>query len=658
MNRNKQDPTELLRRAVKLHGGITPSEYRRFRILFAKGGDPRTYAGLESSIAFRELRQDLNQLPFNTPGRMEGDIVLGRNPGGISRYDSRYATSHLLGIGATGVGKTVFLVFLLLQYLFIAKGMWIFDFVKRELRGFKRLAERLGREVIVCRHEMLRINLLDPQGTDPALYANTSAEFITLSLNLPPVAKLILKICITHLYERSGLFIDSNARPPILSELIDEVRHFEGNKSAKEAILIRLEALLVNKRQTFNVRRGMPIRELARKFIVWEFDSLEAQYQNLFVSYLLSMLFLHRVENRSRDLVVVALDEAGRVYSKKAEATNEGPSYISTMTSVIRKMYIALFVWTQSCKDLSHSIIANSGIKVLCRVGSADDYDIFGRAMGLTSKEIQYCKTNLDIGTQVIKMGFEWLEPFINKSPNIHIPEDVTNTEVRQSAQVLLDMVPKPIVQQLLLPESCEERIDKQPTEKLSSDEKLLFNQIKANPKILSATDRYRMTGLPSKRAMAAKRSLIRKNLIKETPIESGRRGGSQLFLEIVAKNSSGRPGQVLHNYIRDKARDWYLTQNCTTENEKSFSWEGRCIYVDLAITWPDGRNEAAEIETEDSIRAIENIRKNLAMGFNMISVLTPNRKVREAIKKRVNREIDRLEHHRIRFPAISFYER
>jgi len=457
MNRNKQDPTELLRRAVKLHGGITPSEYRRFRILFAKGGDSRTYAGLESSIAFRELRQDLNQLPFNTPGRMEGDIVLGRNPGGISRYDSRYAPSHLLGIGATGVGKTVFLVFLLLQYLFIAKGMWIFDFVKRELRGFKRLAERLGREVIVCRHEMLRINLLDPQGTDPALYANTSAEFITLSLNLPPVAKLILKICITHLYQRSGLFIDSNARPPILSELIDEVRHFEGNKSAKEAILIRLEALLVNKRQTFNVRRGMPIRKLACKVIVWEFDSLEAQYQNLDVSYLLSMLLLQRVENRSSDLVVVALDEAGRVYSKKAEATNDGPSYISTMTSVI--------VWTQSCKDLSNSIIANSGIKILCRVGSADDYDIFGRAMGLTSKQIQYCKTNLDIGTQVIKMGFEWLEPFINKSPNIHIPEDVTDTEVRQSTQVLLDMVPKPIVQQLLLPESCEERIDKHPTE-------------------------------------------------------------------------------------------------------------------------------------------------------------------------------------------------
>ena len=38
-NKNTQDPIELLKRAVKLSGGITANEYRRFRILFAKGYD-------------------------------------------------------------------------------------------------------------------------------------------------------------------------------------------------------------------------------------------------------------------------------------------------------------------------------------------------------------------------------------------------------------------------------------------------------------------------------------------------------------------------------------------------------------------------------------------------------------------------------------------
>jgi len=150
----KHNPIELLKRATKL--GITPSDYYKFRILFAKGFDAfdaKVYASLESSIGFREIRQSLNPSLFNNPEQMHGDIVLGKNPGGVSCYDSKYASSHLLGIGATGAGKTVFLVFLLLQYLPIASGMWVFDFAKRELRGFKRLASRVKREIVVCRHE-------------------------------------------------------------------------------------------------------------------------------------------------------------------------------------------------------------------------------------------------------------------------------------------------------------------------------------------------------------------------------------------------------------------------------------------------------------------------------------------------------------------------
>ena len=148
---------------------------------------------------------------------MHGDIILGKNRGGVSCYDSRYASSHFLEIGATGSGKTVSLIFLLLQYLRIVSGLWIFDFVKRELRGFKRLVEKADYSVIVCRHENLRINLLDPQGSEPSLYANICAEFITICLALPPVAKLILKICITRLYERSGLLIKKGEHllPPL-----------------------------------------------------------------------------------------------------------------------------------------------------------------------------------------------------------------------------------------------------------------------------------------------------------------------------------------------------------------------------------------------------------------------------------------------------------
>jgi hypothetical protein len=166
------------------------------------------------------------------------------------------------------------------------------------------------------------------------------------------------------------------------------------------------------------------------------------------------------------------------------------------------------------------------------------------------------------------------------------------------------------------------------------------------------------MAGLSTKRAIAAKQGLLTKGLIKEVVLESGRRGAASMFLEVATNTSAGKLGNSLHNYLRKKAEDWYLPQNCKTEIEKSFLVNNQRRFVDLAVTWPDGRTEAVEIETADTQRALENIQKNILIGFNAIFVLTPNRKVREAIKKRMIKEIDHVDHSRICFPAISFYDR
>ena len=80
--------------------------------------------------------------------------------------------------------------------------------------------------------------------------------------------------------------------------------------------------------------------------------------------------------------------------------------------------------------------------------------------------------------------------------------------------------------------------------------------------------------------------------------------------------------------------------------------------FVDLAITWPDGKTEALEVETEDTQRALGNIQKNILIGFDVISVLTPNHKTKEAIKKQMLKEIEEVDHDRICFPAISFYDK
>ncbi len=650
---------DLLKRAAQLRGGLTASDFRNFRILFARRGDaPRQHRTLESSISFREFKESLLLSgPLKSPENMRGDIILGRNPGGQTRYESRYAPNHLLGVGTTGVGKTVMLVFLVLQYLFIASGIWIFDFIKRELRGVKRLAEKAGFQFDVCRYEYMRINLLDPQGLNPAQYANVCAEFLTITLSMPPVAKLILKICITELYQKCGILINPDALPPTLKELIQQVRAFEGNKAAKEAILIRLRGLLANQGHIFNVRKGLPITQLARRFIVWECDGTEAVYQNLVVSYLISILFMQRVQQRDNDLMIVALDEAARIYSKRAESTYEGPSYISTMTSTIRKMMIGLMVFTQTTYDLANSIVANSGIKILFPVGTAQDYEVFGRSTGMTKHEIQWAKTNLKIGSQIIKMGFGWRQPFLNRTPNITLPEDVSDHEVCQSSKAIMNLVQEqePVKQRLLLSESSSEPSEYNPVERCSSAEKSLYDEICRSPEEPNVTKHYIQAGLTTNQGTRAKKSLVKKGLVKEISVETGKRGGAKSFLEVVER--PGRRGTALHNYLRKKSQAWYGFHKCSTQEESPIELNGQVIYVDLAVVWPDGKTEALEIETEDSPRALENVRKNLKLGFAIVSVLTPNKKVRKKVKNRLVGNLEKELHKRIRFVSISFYD-
>ena len=84
------------------------------------------------------------------------------------------------------------------------------------------------------------------------------------------------------------------------------------------------------------------------------------------------------------------------------------------------------------------------------------------------------------------------------------------------------------------------------------------------------------MANLSTKRATAAKQGLLTKGLIKEVALESGKRGAASMFLEVVTNTSAGRLGNGLHNYLRRKAEEWYLAENCKTESEKSLLVNGQ----------------------------------------------------------------------------------
>ena len=128
------------------------------------------------------------------------------------------------------------------------------------------------------------------------------------------------------------------------------------------------------------------------------------------------------------------------------------------------------------------------------------------------------------------------------------------------------------------------------------------------------------------------------------------------MLLEVIQANG-GRLGGALHCHMRDVADAWYKRQGCTTESERSCVIDGQQRFVDLSVTWPDGRTEAVEIETDDSDRATGNVRKALIAGYDAITVLTPNRKIREAIAARIARQLGADDATRVKLRPMALYD-
>jgi hypothetical protein len=333
------------------------------------------------------------------------------------------------------------------------------------------------------------------------------------------------------------------------------------------------------------------------------------------------------------------------------------------MISVVREKLISLKFFAQTAYGLSNSVIANTAIKVLLAAGSPHDYEIFGSSMSLDAKKIQYAKTTLTVGSQIVKMSFGHRLPFINYSPDIIIPQDVTDEEVRQSVQILLDLMPKPNVPSALplcLPDSS---VPNETKTNLTENEQAFIAQVKQHPEIISATEHFKMLGGGTKNMAAVKQSLVSKGLIKETPLESGRRGRKSLYLEVVEENQQGRLGGNLHRYLRAKVEKHYHSRGASVVIEKSYLLNGICVYVDVVVMWPDGTAEAVEIETQASEHAIQNIHKCLAIkeclgsGFATIHVVTPNRDIRRGIQCRLEKVAD-VDLSRIKFSPMSFFDK
>ena len=614
-------------------------------------------------VGRRLVKSQVKQSRFSVrPRTTNGDVDLGESASGPTYVVLGGPQAHILQVAGSGAGKSNNNRIWLSQLADRAQGTITIDMFKREYRPLVSRYAEAGKRLYICHGRQMSLGSLKPphHKISAVNWGGAFSDMTTLALRLPPASSNFLRVIIRERQEANGV-LGGSEKHPSLFEIQDAVRTSTGNSTLKNAILNRLDALLTELGpEVLGDRAGFSIPELCNRSVIFELDGLSYFAQNFIIAYLLGAIFTYRIhcQEERRGMVVFCLDEASRVFSQRAESScSEGPSYFSMMASLVRGADLMLIVSVQTTDDLSRSIIANSSIKVMGRLGDHLDYERMGRCMAMTPEQIKFCETRLRPGLYAAKVGGDFNEPFIIKNPLLSLPGNVSDEEAWKSGEVLR--------RELMTPASASSATvalsaPPDPKAVLSSDERAYLAAVRNNPD-LASTEYARLTGFSNRKAAAVRKSLVAKGFLREWPVETSPRGNRTILLEPLAghdRNEAhpGRKGDFRHQLGTRLAKQRYEAEQYELGFEKGFPVAGHEDCLDIyGVHRKSGATLGVEVETEAG-RGFDNLRRALEIDLDRIVIVGCTRTVRDAIETLAKEVFSAEQLARVSFATLSDY--
>jgi hypothetical protein len=426
----------------------------------------------------------------------------------------------------------------------LARGAWFIDSRKREMRVLQPLFKKMGMPLAIVDVYSLKINPLEvPEGVNPNLFVSNVADALVKTLKLPPTASKVLHQSLHCLYRRHGIFDGNTTNYPTLFELRDFIcnaRNF--HTQSRDAIVTALDPLLLSLGDVLCYRKGWSINELAKRKIVFEFNSCSDAARNLLVNTLLLSEFQSRVakgySNVSPDLFIY-LDEGSQLIESD-DAT------ISQWAGLIRGVGLSLLISNQSAVSISQKVLSNIPNRFIGQCSSFADLQVLGSAIGLDASAKRYLSTNLKPGLLLGSLGQgNWRHPFLFTTPLMNFPchqiDECANKELEA-----LSVVPAPEFenwepewarQEVISTEEAKVVVSTQkpdtpplPNLGLSSDERRLLLAVVANP---CQPVSFFPTALQmsNKTILRLRKSLVIKNMIQEQQMQTSGRGRPSTLL-------------------------------------------------------------------------------------------------------------------------------
>jgi len=472
------------------------------------------------------IRISMFKKPFIPPPYSEessGEIILGNvmkgdqelHRFGISLED---VNRHVAIFSSTGMGKTTLIINILLQLLnhqdpiyFLATD-W-----KRDLRHLIR-----RHPLWVLTWEWLRMNILQPpKGVSTKQWMMVVADLFSHVFGWFHASENYLLEFMDQLYKKH-----EGQGYPTLQELFDLIDKTEEKSRRyseyRDVVRNRLASMLIVLEDIVDCRIGFPIEELLNHPVVIELDGLRRDEANFLVEFILAYIFTYRIANGHRGHLrhVLVFDEATRLFYKKRqyrETTIElGMPFIETVPQIIRDYSEGIIFALQEPDIASHSLMANSNVKIVGFLGEGTDIDAIARSLDLNDEE-RSAITKLECGEWLVKKP--GTKPFLLRSPDYRLEKDVTDEELEERMRPVLSKLNEMVVP---VRKSPERAISTKPIiPRLSGDaEGLLFN-VNVHP-FKGLSNRYKMLGLSGRKAEAAKNELLRKGLVEEVGVVLG----------------------------------------------------------------------------------------------------------------------------------------
>lgn len=623
-------------------------EVQRLVTTAALTDDPTLTRVVGQVLSLKALHH--HQRPFPTP--IPSDTASTALELGTAITGSRFTLApadlaqHLLVVGQSGAGKTT-LLYNLMQQLPVP--FWSFD-LKQDYRHL--LSNDL--DLLVLPWTELKLNPLQPPpGVPPRRWAQVFSEVFGHATALLSGSKNYLMQQVIELYQLYDLFDEVSPPFPSFHELqrlmeADKLNYVRKTANYRDTVVNRLAAMNLTAGTIFDCSTGYPLEELLEQNVVFEFDGLATDVQNLLMELLLAAVYEYRLAQNQRNTGlhhVFVLDEGKRIFSvyKERQAAAGLPT-IDEMTAKMREFGEGLVVADQEATKLTESIKANTYTTVLLATGDATQFQKVADTMRLTNRQ-QDLAYRLGTGEAIIQTGNR--EPCPVQLNNVDVAKTISDATLRkQQRPEWNDLSAKPReYPAAFLKQVGESDADDTPEnsppsappveESLSGAADRLLADVVARP-FTPLTDRYERFN-SAYQGNRAKNELVDQGLVIERQVRAGPEKRKLLeltdqgreYAETRLDLESGQRGRggIVHQYWQYRLCQRFADAGWPAKREL-FDAD---VYVNLGDT-----ELVIEVAMTNAAREAAHVEQHLATGFDAVWVVCRTEAVRAGIRERL----------------------